>query len=196
MDATTGSDPPQASPAPFNPKGVAPAKNHSSVDPDAAGARRAHGRDTTKRIPPLLHPFPPDDFPSAAPEVLPLQKRHHRGLQQTCSAPHPSSRCTDALRHPPSPTSRPRSPRRHPMTHAARRQPAAVAASSRVSRLPHPRPPRRHPPPPPPPPPNQLPPPQPRPPFPTPPHPATSTLWAASVAGGRERREVTRWKSL
>ena len=71
-----------------------PPTQKASVDPDAAGARRAPGRDTTKQISPLLHPFPPDDAPSAASEVLPLPKRH-RGLQQTCSAPHPFSGCTD-----------------------------------------------------------------------------------------------------
>jgi len=39
--------------------------------------------------PPLLHPFPPDAAPSAAPGVSPLPKRH-RGQQQTFPAPHPS----------------------------------------------------------------------------------------------------------
>ena len=117
MDATTPSKaygrdyrfrpPSQASPAP-------PSTQQASVDPDAAGARRAPGRDTTKRIPPLLHPFPPDDAPSAASEVLPLPKRH-RGLQQTCSAPNPSPGRTDAFRHSPSPIPRPRPPRRQPV---------------------------------------------------------------------------------
>jgi len=46
---------------------------------------------------------------------------------------------------PPSPTTRPRPFRRQPATHAARRQPAVMSASSRVSRPPRPRPPRRHP---------------------------------------------------
>jgi len=46
MDATKGFDPPQASPAP-------PSTQKASVDFDAAGARRAPGRDTTKRIPPF-----------------------------------------------------------------------------------------------------------------------------------------------
>ena len=49
---------------------------------------------------PLLHPFPPDDAPSAASEVLPLPKRH-RGLQQTFPAPHLFPGCTDVLRQPP-----------------------------------------------------------------------------------------------
>ena len=149
-----------------------PPTQQTSVDPEAAGVHRAPGRDTTKRIPPLLHLFPPDDAPSVASGVLPLPKRHrglqnsnsnynpiwhrslccgvkwgHRGLQQTCSAPHNFPGRTDVFRHPPSPTPRPRPPRRHP-----------------------------------PPPPNQLPPPQPRPPFPKPPHPAISTLAAAAAA--------------
>ena len=51
-------------------KASPPAESHSLVDPDAAGARRAPGRDTTKRIPPFLHPFPPDDSPSAYGVVL------------------------------------------------------------------------------------------------------------------------------
>jgi len=63
----------------------------------------------------------------------------HRGLQRTCSASPSFPGCTDALRHPPSPTPRPRPPRRQPAIHAARRQPTAVAASSRVSRPPRPR---------------------------------------------------------
>jgi len=81
-------------------KASPPAEKHSSVDPDAAGMRSATGRDTTKRIPPLLNPFPPDGAPSAASKFLPLPKRHH-GLQQTCSAPHHFPGRTDALRHPP-----------------------------------------------------------------------------------------------
>jgi len=79
---------------------------------------------------PFFHPFPPDCAPSEASEVLPLPKRH-RWLQQTCSAPHPFSGRTKALQPPPSPT---RCPCLRP--HAARRHPAAMAASSRVLTLP------------------------------------------------------------
>jgi len=86
MDATAGSYPHQASPAPLQTKGrrrrpkTKPIRFRSIPMPP----ERAALLDATppSKYPPLLYPYPPDDGPSAASGVLPLPKRH-RGLQQS-----------------------------------------------------------------------------------------------------------------